>query len=70
MSRKRVAVKEVSAVGYSNLSINRKQAQQVCFAIIADIENFCEEHKEEYEEFLKNEEKSTQLEAIKKEMTQ
>ena len=55
---------------YSNFSINRKQAQQVCFAIIADIENFCEEHKEEYEEFIKNEEKSTLVESTKKGMVQ
>ena len=41
---------------YSDFNISRKQAQQICFAIIADIENFCEEHAEEFEEFLKSEE--------------
>jgi hypothetical protein len=40
---------------YSNITMSRKQAQQICFAIIADIENYCEEHQAEFEEFVKTE---------------
>ena len=40
---------------YSNFSINRKQSQQICFAIIADIEKYVEEHQVEFEEFLTKE---------------
>ena len=41
---------------YSNFNMSRKQAQSVAFAIIADIEKFCEEHAEEFEAFLQVEE--------------
>ena len=41
---------------YSDFYISRKQAQSVAFAIIADIEKFCEENSEEFQKFLKSEE--------------
>ena len=40
----------------SDVILSRKQAKQLCFAIIADISNYCEEHKSEFEEFLRAEE--------------
>lgn len=41
---------------YSNFHINRRQTQQLAFAIIADIEAYVLEHSTEYEAFLKAEE--------------
>lgn len=50
-------MKGVSAiVDYSKFNINRKQAQQIAFAIIADIETYVENHYADYEMFLKTEE--------------
>ena len=40
---------------YSNFHISRKQAFSVAVAIIADIEQFCEEHAEDFEKFLQAE---------------
>ena len=40
---------------YSDIQINRKQVQQLAFAIIADIEVYVGHHQDEYQEFLKNE---------------
>jgi len=40
---------------YSNFQINRKQAQQICFVIIADIETYIDENPEKYEQFLTTE---------------
>ena len=42
---------------YSDFFISRKQAQQICFAILADIEAYCKAHQSEFDEFLKNEER-------------
>lgn len=45
----------MSATEYSDFNISKQQSQQICFAIIADIENYCEGHPTEFEEFLKAE---------------
>ena len=42
---------------YSNFNIGRKQAQQLAFAIIADIEEYVDQHRSEFETFLASEEK-------------
>lgn len=41
---------------YSDIHINRKQAQQLAFVIIADIEAYVEQHRSEFETFLVSEE--------------
>ena len=41
---------------YTDFNINRKQAQQICFAIIADIEDYLTTHEAEYQEYLAVEE--------------
>jgi len=46
----------VGNMDYSNFYINRRQTQQLAFAIIADIEAYVAEHCAEYEAFLKAEE--------------
>ena len=41
---------------YSNFSINRRQAQVLAFMVLSyDVENFIDEHHEEYERFLQDE---------------
>lgn len=42
---------------YSDFKISSKQAKEFAIAIFADIEAYVNEHLEEYEEFLKNEER-------------
>ena len=40
---------------YADFNISKRQAMSVAFAIIADIEAFCDAHAEEYERFLLDE---------------
>lgn len=39
------------------IKLNKEQAQSIAFAIFADIEAYVNEHSDEFEEFLKSEEK-------------
>lgn len=41
---------------YSKFNISRRQAQQVAFSIISEIESYVANHSTEYEEFLRAEE--------------
>ena len=41
---------------YSNFTIDRKQAQTLAYSILDFIEEYCETHLEEFQEFLKAEE--------------
>lgn len=45
----------VGNIDYSKFNISRKQAQQIAFAIVADIEAYVEKHSSEYEAFLAKE---------------
>ena len=40
-----------------NISLSRKQAREIAFAIVADIEAFVDTHSAEYTDFLAREEK-------------
>ena len=42
---------------YADFNISRKQAQQIYFTILADIEAYVEANPEQYEQFLLAEEK-------------
>ena len=42
---------------YSSFNISRKQAQKLCFAFLADIEAYVDEHQAEFEQFLLEEER-------------
>ena len=42
---------------FTDFNISNKQAEEFAKAIFADIENYVNEHLEEFEEFLKEEER-------------